>query len=327
MKYFKCATPFISLIALYALPAAAEFKPANKVECIAPSTPGGGWDFTCRSVGTVLSELDLIPRTMQTVNMPGASGAIGFSHVISKRKGDENLLVAASTATTSQMAQGKYPGDESMVTWIGTLGSDYGIFAVSKNSPYNNINELISAIKKDPKSVKFTGGSGVGGWDHLKLLMAAKAAGVEHLNQIPWLSSHGGGQALTQVIGGHITAYSGDISEAAGFIESGDLKVLALLAPERLQGKYANIPTAKEQGIDVIGANWRGFYMPSDISNDAKTYWVNAIDKLYASENWKDKMASNGLKPFHLSGDEFDKFVKTQIQEMRSLSKEIGLIK
>ncbi|ANG64454.1 C4-dicarboxylate ABC transporter substrate-binding protein [Marinobacterium aestuarii] len=303
------------------------FEPGNKVECIAPSTPGGGWDFTCRSAGKVLSELGLVPRSVQTVNMPGASGAVGFSHVISKRQGEENLLVATSTAMASQMAQGKYPGGPDQVSWIGTLGSDYGIIAVSNDSKYQSLSELLEALKDDPNSVKFTGGSGVGGWDHLKVLMTARAAGVENIAKITWLASHGGGSAITQVIGGHVSAYSGDISEAGGFIKSGDLRVLAVLSPERLEGEYASVPTAKEQGVDVIGPNWRGFYMPGGISEEVKDYWTHAIDTLYTSEEWKEMMARNGLMPFHVSGEGFEIFVKKQIDDMRSLSKEIGLMK
>ncbi|MCI0510530.1 putative tricarboxylic transport membrane protein [Chromohalobacter marismortui] len=307
---------------------AMAFQPEGKVECIAPSDPGGGWDFTCRSVGNVMEDLGLVPGSVQTINMAGAGGGVAYAHTISKRAGDDQLLVAASTATTTRLAQGQFQGlDADMVNWIGALGADYGIIAVSKDAPYQNLNDLMAALREDPRSVTFAGGSAKGGWDHLKVLIAAQAANVDNLPRIPYLSYNNGGEAMTQVVGGHVDAFTGDISEAQGFMESGDLRVLAVLSDKRLPGEFNDLPTAKEQGIDAVGANWRGFYMPADISGEAKQYWIDAVDKLYASDEWKKVMKNNGLMPFHVSGAEFEKYVKQQIQDIQSLSKEIGLIK
>jgi len=314
-------------MATFSLSALA-WEPSGKVECIAPSDPGGGWDFTCRSVGKVMEDLDLVPRSVQTINMAGAGGGVAYAHTVSKRAGDDQLLVAASTATTTRLAQGQFPGmNVDMVNWVGALGADYGIIAVNKNSPYQDLPSLLDALKKNPRSVKFAGASAKGGWDHLKVLMAAKEAGVGALPRIPYLSYNNGGEALTQVVGGHVDAFTGDITEAQGFMASGDLRVLAVLSEERLPGDYANIPTAREQGIDAIGANWRGFYMPKDIDPEAREYWVQTMDTLYQSEEWKQVMTRNGLRPFHMSAAEFERFVKKEIQSIEDLSREIGLVR
>ena len=164
-------------------------------------------------------------------------------------------------------------------------------------------------------------------FDHLKVLMSARKAGVEELRDIKYLAFDSGSVAITQLLGGHIDAFTGDLSEALGFVESGDLRLLAVFSEERLPGELSGIPTAREQGIDVIAPNWRGFYMPADISDEAKQYWVDAVDELYASDEWKKVMKNNGLMPFHVSGAEFEEFVHQQIQDIQSLSKEIGLIK
>ncbi|HSH48822.1 MAG TPA: tripartite tricarboxylate transporter substrate-binding protein [Halomonas sp.] len=316
-------------IATFALAAssALAFEPQGKVECLAPADPGGGWDFTCRSVGKVLEDLELVPASVQTINMAGAGGGVAFAHTVSKRAGDDQLLVAASTATTTRLAQGQFPGmNADMVNWVGALGADYGVIAVSSDSEYQGLPALMEALKADPRSVKFAGGSAKGGWDHLKVLIAAQKAGVENLPRIAYLSYNNGGEALTQVVGGHVDAFTGDVTEAQGFMESGDLRVLAVLSEERLPGKFGDIPTAREQGIDAIGPNWRGFYMPADISDDAKRYWVDAMDTVYASQEWKDVMSNNGLMPFHMSAGEFEEFVNQQIVDIETLSKDIGLI-
>ncbi|PHQ27008.1 C4-dicarboxylate ABC transporter substrate-binding protein [Marinobacter guineae] len=307
---------------------ALAWEPSGKVECIAPSDPGGGWDFTCRSAGNVMQELGLIDGSVQTVNMAGAGGGVAYAHTVSKRAEENKLLVAASTATTTRLAQKQFPGmNADMVTWVGALGADYGVIAVGKDSEYKNLNDLMDAVSADPRSVKFAGGSARGGWDHLKVLITAKAAGADDLPRIPYLSYNNGGEAMTQVVGGQVDAFTGDISEATGFMESGDLRVLAVLADERLPGKFNHIPTAKEQGVEAVGPNWRGFYMPKGADEAAREYWVNAVDTLYASEEWKKVMKSNGLIPFHPPADKFDEFVKNQVQEIEQLSREIGLLK
>ncbi|TNE99406.1 MAG: tripartite tricarboxylate transporter substrate binding protein [Gammaproteobacteria bacterium] len=258
----------------------------------------------------------------------GAGGGVAFAHTVSKRAEDDKLLVAASTATTTRLAQKQFPGmNADMVTWVGALGADYGIIAVGKDSKYQNLNELMDAVKANPKSVKFAGGSARGGWDHLKVLIAAKAAGAGNLPRIPYLSYNNGGEAMTQVVGGQVDAFTGDISEATGFMESGDLRVIAVLADERLPGKFGDLPTAKEQGIDAVGPNWRGFYMPKGAGQEAKEYWVDAVETLYASDEWRKVMLSNGLIPFHPPADEFEAFVRNQVKDIEQLSREIGLLK
>lgn len=318
----------LSLMAAAAVSVSAlAWEPSGKVECIAPADPGGGWDFTCRSVGNVLEELNMVPGSVQTTNMAGAGGGVAFAHTVSKRNDDDKLLVAASTATTTRLAQQQFPGmNAGMVKWVGALGADYGVIAVAQDSDYENLNQLMDALKANPRDVKFAGGSATGGWDHLKVLIAAKAAGVGNLPSIPYLSYNNGGEAMTQVIGGHVDAFTGDISEATGFMDSGDLRVLAVLAEERLPGKFNHIPTAREQGIDALGPNWRGFYMPADADPDAQAYWVNAIDELYASDEWKSVMRQNGLIPFHPPAGEFEDFVRNQVDDIEQLSREIGLL-
>ena len=304
------------------------YEPARSAECIAPANPGGGWDFTCRSVGKVLTDLDYIKGNVQTVNMAGAGGGVAFAHTVSKRTTDESLIVAASTATTTRLAQGQFPGmNADQVKWVGTLGADYGVIAVGKDSKYTSLKQMMDALKGNPGAVKFAGGSASGGWDHLKVLITAKEANVENLPKIRYLAFSGGSEALVQVVGGHVDAFTGDISEVKGFMDSGDLRVLAVLSEERLAKPFDQIPTALEQGISSVAPNWRGFYVPGDASQESYDWWVNTIDELYQTQEWKDVMVKNGLMPFKKSGEEFTQFVKNQTLDIQILSKDIGLIK
>ncbi|MDO5633062.1 MAG: tripartite tricarboxylate transporter substrate-binding protein [Paracoccus sp. (in: a-proteobacteria)] len=318
-------TGVVTAAALAAAPGFA-FEPKQPA-CIAPSGAGGGWDFTCRHVGKTLQDLGLIHGTMQVTNREGGGGGVAFSEVVTKRNGENDLIVAASSATTTRLAQGAYPGNTmDQVRWLGTVGADYGVIGVAANSPINTLPELMEQVKADPRAIAFAGGSAVGGWDHLKVLMTAEKAGVEDVRQVKYVAFMGGGEAITQLMAGSVQAFTGDISEAQGFVESGDLKVLAVLSPERLPGKAADIPTAREQGLDVIGANWRGFYAPGGMSDDAYAFWVDALKTMYASDDWKTVMETNGLADFDYSGEAFQNFVAGNVAEIEALSRKIGII-
>lgn len=147
-------------------------------ECIAPADPGGGWDFTCRSVGKLLTDLELTDGTVQVTNMPGGVGAVAFSNVAAKRADDSDLMVATSTVGMTQIAQGRYPGGAETMRWLAMLGTDVGVILVDDESEYESLEQLLEAIVADPSSVAVAGSSGAGGWDHIRALMLAKAAGL-----------------------------------------------------------------------------------------------------------------------------------------------------
>jgi putative tricarboxylic transport membrane protein len=302
------------------------FEPGN-VECIAPANPGGGWDFTCRQVGKALSDLGLVPGQVQVTNMAGGGGGVAYAHVVTKRNDDDNLLVAASTATTTRLAQDQYVGmTADQVRFVGSLGADYGVIVVKADAPYETLGDLVEAVKADPSSVAFGGGSAAGGFDHLKVLQVMKAAGFDDIRSIKYVAFDGGGEAVTQLLGGHLQAMTGDISEVLGFVEAGDVKVLGVLSEERLPGDLSTIPTATEQGLEVVAPNWRGFYVPKGASDDAFAYWADAMTTIYESDQWKQIMADNGLMPFFRAGPDFQDFVDGQVADIAELSREIGII-
>ncbi len=295
-------------------------------ECIAPANPGGGWDFTCRQIGKVMYDLGAVDKPIQVTNMAGAGGGLAFNHVVAERNDDEELIIAASSATTTRLAQNAYAGmTADQVRWVGAIGADPGIILVGAKSPFNSLNDLVDAVKKDPNSVAFAGGSAVGGFDHLKPLMVLQRAGVEDVTKVKYISMSGGGDAITQTIGGFTQAMSGDMSEAVGFIKSGDARVLAVLTEERVPG-FDDIPTAKEQGIDVVAVNWRGLYVPKGVSDDTFNTWADRLQKVADSDEWKKIMADNGLAPFTKVGGDFQGYVDQVVGEVQKLSKELGVI-
>lgn len=299
--------------------------PATAAECIAPADPGGGWDFTCREVGRLLSEEGLVEGNVQVTNMPGGVGAVAFANVASKRADDPDLLVATSTVGVTQIAQGKYPSDVDTMRWLGMLGADVGVIAVAKDSPYQSLDDLMAALKEDVTSVVTSGSTGAGGWDHIRLMMLAQAAGIEDLSQIRWVQFDGGSPAVTQMMGGQVGLVSTDLGEIKGFVESGDIRVLAVLSDDPISA-FPDLPTAKAQGYDVTGYNWRGFYTGGDVSDEAYAAWVEKLQKLYESEGWQETAKSHGLEPIWRGGDEFSAYVTEQEKQMADISRQIGVI-
>ena len=299
--------------------------PSIAAECIAPADPGGGWDFTCREVGRLLTAEGLVEGNIQVTNMPGGVGAVAYANVAGKRADDPDLLVATSTVGITQIAQGKYPAGTDAMRWIAMLGADVGVIAVAKDSPYQSLGDLLNALKADPASVVTSGSSGVGGWDHIRLLMLAKAAGVEDLKGIRWVQFDGGSPAVTQMMGGQVGVVSTDLGEIMGFVESGDIRLLAVLADEKLE-VLPEVPTAREQGFDVTGYNWRGFYTGGKVDDAAYQAWVDRLGKLYETAAWQESAKSKGLTPIWRGGDEFTSYVAEQEKVMADISREIGVL-
>jgi len=295
-------------------------------ECIAPANPGGGWDFTCRQIGKVMYDIGAVDKPIQVTNMAGAGGGLAFNHVVAERNNDAELIVAASSATSTRLAQNAYAGMKSdQVRFVGAIGADPGVIVVGSKSPFNSLSDLIDAVKAKPTSVAFAGGSAVGGFDHLKALMVLQRAGVADITKIKYLNFSGGADAITRTIGGFTQAMTGDMSEIVGFLKSGDIRVLAVLTDERVPG-FEDIPTAKEQGFDVVAVNWRGLYIPKGVSDETFKMWADRLQKVADSAEWKKVMAANGLAPFTKVGDDFQSYIDSIVTEVRTLSKTLGVI-
>lgn len=299
---------------------------ASAAECIAPANPGGGWDFTCRQIGKIMFDIGAVDAPIQVTNMAGAGGGLAYGHVVNERNDDADLIIAASSATSTRLAQNAYAGmTADQVRFVGAIGADPGVIVVAADSPFQNLNDLVDAIIADPGSVAFAGGSAVGGFDHLKPLMILQRAGFTDITKIKYIGLDGGADAITQTIGGFTQAMSGDMSEVIGFLKSGDIRVLAALTDERIPG-FEDIPTAKEQGLDVVAVNWRGLYVPKGVSDETFNMWADRLQQVADSDEWKEAMAANGLAPFTKVGADFQNYVNDVVAEVRQLSKDIGVI-
>jgi len=299
---------------------------ATAAECIAPANPGGGWDFTCRQIGKIMFDIGAVDKPVQVTNMAGAGGGLAYNHVVNERGDDADLIVAASSATSTRLAQNAYAGmTADKVRFVGAIGADPGVIVVAANSPFKSLGDLVDAVKADPGSVAFAGGSAVGGFDHLKPLMILQRADFTDITKVKYIGVDGGADAITQTVGGFTQAMTGDMSEIVGFLKAGEVRALAVLTDERVPG-FEQIPTAKEQGFDVVAVNWRGLYVPKGVSDDTFNMWADRLQKVADSDEWKAAMAANGLAPFTKVGGDFQSYVDGLVAEVNQLSKDIGVI-
>ncbi len=298
---------------------------ASAAECIAPANPGGGWDFTCRQIGKILFDIGAVDKPVQVTNMPGAGGGLAYNTVVNERGDDADLIIAASSATTTRLAQNAYAGrtaDE--VRFVGAIGADPGVIAVAADSEFQSLNDLVDAILADPGSVAFAGGSAVGGFDHLKPLMVLKEAGFTDIGSVKYIGVDGGADAITQTVGGFTQAMTGDMSEVVSFLANGDIRVIAVLTDERVPG-FEDIPTATEQGFPVVAVNWRGLYVPKGISDARFEEWAGKLQQVADSPEWAQAMADNGLAPFTRVGGDFQSYVDGLVDSIATMSAELGV--
>lgn len=304
----------------------ADFTP-KKPECIAPAKPGGGFDLTCRILTSSLDKSGLLQEPMRVTFMPGGVGAVAYTHMNSNRRTDNNAVVAFSSGSSLNLALSKFGKDLDVddARWIGAVGADYGAIIVKADAPWNNLQELADEIKSNPALVFGAGGT-VGSQDWMKAAFLYKNLGLDP-RKMRYVAYEGGGDAMAAVLGNHIQVYPGDMSEIKGQLDAGIVRVLAVLSPERLDGDYAGIPTATEQGFNMEWPIMRGFYMAPEASDEAYGYWVEQFNDLYQTDAFTQVRNNQGLFPLSMSGDEFETYIRAEIDKFQTLSREMGLLK
>jgi putative tricarboxylic transport membrane protein len=257
--------------------------------------------------------------------MPGNGGGIAYAHVAEELRGNEGVIVAASPSTLLGIAQNHYGKlTERDVRWLAAVGAEKSVVAVSADAPWHSLKELVATWRADPRAITIGGSSAVGGGDHMKMLLLARAAGLD-VQHVRYLPLDGAPEAMRLLRAGTIQVYPADVSKILRQAERGELRVIAVLGESRASGVLANVPTAREQGFDVIFPIWRGLYAPPGISDSAYNRWVRRIDAMRQSPAWKAMLARNGLTPFYRGGADFEKFVTEQTASYRAVSREIGI--
>ncbi|WP_105638298.1 Bug family tripartite tricarboxylate transporter substrate binding protein [Cronobacter dublinensis] len=311
----------------FTLTTAHAVEAPSRPECIAPAKPGGGFDLTCKLIQVSLQETGALEKPMRVTYMPGGVGAVAYNAIVAQRPGEPGTVVAFSGGSLLNLSQGKfgrYNVDD--VRWLASVGTDYGMIAVRADSPWKTLGDLMKALEKDPNSVVFGAGASIGSQDWMKTALLAQKAGVDP-HKMRYVAFEGGGEPVTALMGNHVQAVSGDLSEMVPYLTGNKVRVLAVFAGERLPGQLAQVPTAKEQGYDLVWPIIRGFYVGPKVSDADYQWWVQTFEKLQQTGEFKKQRDLRGLFEFNLTGKALDEYVKKQVTDYREKAKAFGLAK
>ncbi len=315
-EFLKCLG---ALGAVGLLPQAALAK--TNLKMLIPANPGGGWDSTGRALGKSLQEAG-VAAAVSYDNKGGAAGAIGLAQFVAGSKGDGNALMVMGAVMLGGIITNKPPVQLSQATPIARLLSEYNVFVLPANSPFKTMKDVVEQLKKDPASVKWGGGSR-GSTEHIAAAMLARAVGADPA-KINYVAFRGGGEATAAILGGNVTVGGSGYSEFAEYITAGKMKAIAVTSGSRLKG--IDVPTLKEQGIDVEIGNWRGVFGAPGINAAQRKALTDMVVKATQHASWADAVARNNWTPALLTGPAFDKFVDDEFAALRAIMVKAGML-
>ena len=294
--------------------------PITGLQIMVPNTPGGGYDTTARVAAKVLDDEKVATNT-EVFNLAGAGGTVGLARIVNE-KGNGDLTMLMGLGVVGASYTNKSESKLTETTPLARLIEEPGAIMVSKDSPYKTIDDLIAAWKADPGSIAVGGGSSPGGPDHLLPMQLAGAVGID-ATKVNFVSYDGGGDLLPAILGNKVGFAASGAGEYLQQIESGDVRVLATSGEERLEGVDA--PTLKESNIDLVFTNWRGIVAPPGISDEDKAKLIAALEKMHATDAWKEALVKNSWTDAFITGDEFETFLTEQDTRVADVLTKLGL--
>lgn len=310
-----------------AAPAQKTWKPDSTIEFVAPAGPGGGYDMLARSMEKTLTGDKLVDKPIIISNKPGGGGATGWTY-LNTHKGSGNFLAANSP----QLIQNNLLGTSELTykdfTPIAMLQAEWEIVAVAKNSPYNTGKEFFEALKADPSKISIAVGPALGNDDHIQFLTLAKAYGITDMSKLKFIVYPGaGGEEIPALLGGHVQAMTISLGEALEQYKAGNIKILGVSSEKRLEGDLANIPTWKEQGVNMVFPHWRGVVGPGGMTPEQIKYWDDTLSKMSQQQSWKDAMKNQKMDVYYMDSAKYKAYLEQQTKEQSDLLKSVGLIK
>lgn len=301
-------------------------RPALAAECIVPSKPGGAMDLTCKLAAAGMKADPKAPE-LHLSYLPGGIGAVAWQALASRRGNEASALVAFSGGSLLNIAQGKFGkaavGD---VRWVAALGADYGMIAVRSDSQYRSLADLVAALKKNPSRVLIGVSGTIGSQDWLKMARLAQQSGVDP-KVLRFVALEGGGEAFTAMHANYVQVVSGDASEATLYAGQGKVRVLAVLAEKRLPGVLAKVPTAREQGVDLVWPVIRGVWVGPNVPDAEYRQWVARFDHMMATPEFARERAAHGFYPFSLTGAALTSYVQTAVDDYKRQARQFNLVR
>jgi putative tricarboxylic transport membrane protein len=320
VRHFKHGIRCIAVAALTLVASSALAQQELKI--MAPAGPGGGWDAAARSIQQILTQTGLA-KSVQVTNVTGAGGTIGLAQFVNNAKGDPSQLMVNGITMVGAILTNKAPVSLDQVTPIARLTGDPLVIVVPANSPHKTVQDLAAAVKADPAKVSWAGGS-AGGADHILAALVTKAAGSDPA-KVNYVAFSGGGEALAAMLGGKVTAGISGYGEFESQIKAGKLRALAISSGKRLAG--ADVPTLREQGLEVEVVNWRALMGAPGLSAEQRKSLTDTVEKMVKSKEWAELIKARGWEDYYLAGEPFTAFLKEEQGRVGDVLRSVGLVK
>lgn len=318
MKRRTMLVGIVSLIAsAFAAPAMAAF-PEKPITVICPWAPGGGTDVLLRALSKEAEKF--LGQSITVVNQTGGAGAIGHN-AIRAAKPDGYTVGMITFELNSLPPQGLVP-----FTWkdfdpMMRINSDPAALTVRKDAPYNTVRGFIDYAKAHPGEITI-GNSAPGSVWHIAAGLVADKTGLK-IKHVPF---DGAAPAVTSLVGGHLTGVAVSVAEVRGQVQAGNLKILGVMSAER-DKIFPEVPTFREQGVDVQFYTWRGLAVPKGVPAANKAKLTEAFKKAMDTPAFKELAAKASLNLAYQDSAEFAKFLDQNYKDVEAVMKSIGLAK
>ena len=320
----KAAGAWLVMLMCVSVAAHAQtWSPQKNVEIVVGSAPGGSNDKTARTVERIVVQNKLIPTTLTVVNKPGGGSNIAFTYV-QQHTADPHYLMVGTPSLLTNHITGLSKLHYTDYTPIASLFNDYVVFAVNASSPIKTGRELAERLKKDPKSVTIGFATTLGSHNHIAAGLLMKAIGG-NARDLKVVAHKGSAEAITNLLGGHIDLVTTAAGNIAGHVTSGKLRVVAVAADKRFPGALADIPTWKEQGVDLVFGGWRGILAPKGLTPQQSAYWEAVLRKATEAPEWKADIEKNFWADDFVAGERFRKDLDHDYAAMKAVLLDLGL--
>ena len=320
MKVLKTLALGAAALGLMAGGAAAEWQPRKPVEMIIMAGKGGGADQIARLLQGLIEQKGLSPRPFIPINKPGGSGAEALSYLRDKAGDNHTVMVTLNSYYTTPVIQEDLGVDISTFTPIGLMALD--TFLLWVNSDRDDITDLDSyvAAVKDAGLEWKVGGTGSGQEDSILTAMMEAEFGYE----VTYIPFPGGGTVAKNLVGNHIDSTVNNPAEQLEFMRAGNSKPLVQFTGERMEA-FADVPTAKELGVDIEYYMQRSVNGPPEMDPEAAAFYQDLFKQLFESAEWQDFCASEGLDCANwVAGDDLASFHEAQLARHVALIEEVG---
>lgn len=296
--------------AALAVSGAAQAWPDRPIELIVGFAPGGGTDITARTLAKFME--DELGKPVTVMNRPGASGAIGLNYVGHAKPDGYTIGMTNMPGLVSLPIERDAGFTLDSFTFLANLVRDPSAFSVTMDSPYKSVQDIIAKAKTNPGEISY-GSTGVGTDDHLALVLFEDEMSVD-LNHVPY---NGAGPLRNAVLGSHTDVGGMNLGEAMPY-HGQNLRILAQASEER-SPLAPDVPTFKEQGVDLVFASERGIVGPKGMPDEVVERLRSVLQKIAASPEFQKHMTQQFTDMDYVDGDDWLIRLKAADERFRKL--------